>query len=160
MARVTADLPKFRQYRDHWRLLFGDRFKAGYGLADPAGIPLTPHEHAEYVYTAGQIMWDKHHSAADLEQYISGAPDWEELQLIPDKNGEHWYDNAARLAAKWILARVRAVPDELKLVVTFRSEMEAIMPRIADMHLSTAQWIWCEGAVRRICDAAEFDGRS
>jgi hypothetical protein len=139
------------------RLLFGDRFKAGFGHKDPAYMPLTPHEAAHYLFSKGRTPWDKYHSAEELESYINQAPPVE--QLGADDRSERWYDNSARLAAKWILGRLRAVPEDAKLVVTFWAEMESIFPHIASWHLSTAQQNWVRAAALRIFDADRYDGR-
>jgi hypothetical protein len=139
------------------RLLFGDRFKAGYGHRDPAYLPLTPHEAAAYLFSRGATPWDKYHSAEELEQYIQQAPPVE--QLGSDDQSERWYDNSARLAAKWILGRLRAVPVDATLVVTFWEEMESIFPHIVTFRLSTAQQNWVRAAALRIFDADRYDGK-
>ena len=138
------------------RMLFGDRFQAGFGLRDPAYMPLHPHEYAEYIYSQGKKMWDRFHSCEELEQFIDQAPAFELLGR--DDRSERWYDDSARLAAKWILGRLRAVPGERQLVVTFWETMESIFPHIAEMNLSTAQKVWVRGAALRIVDGYRADG--
>jgi hypothetical protein len=140
------------------RLLFGDRFQAGFGRRDPAYMPLYPHEAAQYLFSRGAQMWDKHHSAEELEQFIDQAPPFE--QLGHNDQGERWYDDSARLVAKWILSRLRAVPEEARLVVTFWESMESAYPHIADLQLSTAQQNWARAAALRIFDAYRYDGAS
>jgi len=137
--------------------LFGDRFKAGYGHNDPAYMPLHPHEHAEYLFSQGRQMWDRNHSCAELELYIEQAPAWE--QLGADDRSERWYDDSCRLAAKWILARLRAVPEEAKLVITFWEHMESCFPHLVTCHLSTAQKVWVRAAALRIFDADRHDSK-
>lgn len=138
------------------RLLFGDRFKAGFGLKDPAYMPLTAHEGAEYLFSGGRRMWDKHHSAEELEAWIEAAPDVD--QLGPVRQAEDFYDDAARLTAKWVLQRLRAVPDDMALVVTFWEVMESSYPRMAGLMLSSAQKQWARSAAMRIMDAYRADG--
>ena len=138
------------------RLMFGDRFKAGYGLKDPAYMPLTPHEAAEYLFSQGVKTWDKYHSAEELEAYIMGAPLVDELG--PPDRSERWYDDAGRLVARWLLMRLRAVPEEAKLAVTFWETMESIYPRMHGLSLSTAQREWARSAALRILDAYRADG--
>lgn len=138
------------------RLLFGDRFKAGFGLKDPAYMPLTAHEAAEYLFTQGVTMWDKHHSAEELEGWIEGAPDID--QLGPVKQTESYYDDAARLTAKWVLQRLRGVPADMQLAVTFWEVMESAYPRMRDLMLSTAQKQWARSAAMRVIDAYRADG--
>ena len=138
------------------RQLFGDRFKAGFGLRDPAYLPLFPHEYAQYLYSQGQKMWDKNHSCEELESFIDKAPPIELLGR--DDRSERWYDDSARLAAKWILNRLRMVPSERLLEVTFWETMEATFPHVASMMLSTAQKVWVRGAALRILDAYRYDG--
>lgn len=140
------------------RLLFGDRFQAGFGLKDPAYMPLYPHEAAQYLFSQGARMWDKYHSAEELEQFIEQAPDY--LQLGRDDSSERWYDDAARLAAKWMLGRIRSVPEDARLVVTWWDAMESAFPHIATMRMSTSQRNWARAAALRIFDAYRYDGRS
>lgn len=138
------------------RALFGERFKAGFGLKDPAYMPLFPHEYAHYIYSQGRDMWDKWHSCEELEAFVQKAPAIE--QLGSDDRSERWYDDAARLAAKWIFGRLLSVPDDRKLEVTFWEVMEGSFPHIARMHLSTAQKVWVRGAALRILDGYRADG--
>lgn len=136
--------------------LFGDRFKGGFGRRDPAYMPLFPHEAAEYLMSSGQKMWDKHNSAGDLEKFIDQAPDVEKVG--PDDQSERRYDDAARCAAKMVLSRLRAVPEERGLTVSFWSTMESVYPAITRLHLSTIQRDWAHSAVLRVLDAYRFDG--
>ena len=138
------------------RLLFGDRFKAGFGRKDPAYMPLTAHEGAEYLFSNGQKMWDKRHSAEELEAWIAAAPNID--QVLPVEQTERFYDDSARLAARWILNRLRNVPDDVKLAATFWEVMESAYPRLASLMLSTAQRQWAHSAALRIIDAYRADG--
>ena len=157
-ARRAAQLvPSDADFERTRRLLFGDRFKGGFGLRDPAYMPLYPHEFAKYLYSDGRVMWDKNHSAEDLEGFVDQAPAWELLGR--DDRSERWYDDSSRLAAKWILNRLRSVPSERQLQVTFWETMESVHPHIADMQLSTAQKVWARGAALRIIDAWRAEGR-
>jgi len=149
---ATSD-PQLAEIR---RRLFGDRFKAGFGLKDPAYLPLFPHEAANYIMSGGRRMWDKHHSAAELEKYIDQAPDYE--QLGRNDGSERWYDDAARLAAKWIAGRLYAVPLERELTVTFWEVMESAFPHLRSMQLSTIQKEWTRSSVLRVIDAYRADG--
>lgn len=139
--------------------LFGSRFQGGFGLADPAYLPLFPHEAAAYLMSSGSKQWDKMHSAEDLEQFIDQARDVDELRALEvDRAGELWYDETARCAAKVILARLRAVPAEQKLVVTFWESMLATFPGLAWLQLTTIQRDWIRSAVFRVLDAHRYDG--
>jgi hypothetical protein len=138
------------------RLLFGDRFKAGYGLKDPAYMPLTPHEAAQYIFSQGAKAWDKYHSAEELEAWIMAGPDVDELG--PQDRSERWYDDAGRLVARWLLLRLRSVPEDARLTVTFWESMESIYPRMRTLSLSTAQREWARSAALRILDAYRADG--
>lgn len=139
--------------------LFGSRFQGGFGLADPAYLPLFPHEAAAYLMSGGAKRWDRMHSAEDLEAFIAGARDVDELRALElDRQGEGWYDESARCAAKMILARLRAVPEEQKLVVTFWESMLSTFPRMAGLDLSTIQRDWIRSAVFRVLDAHRYDG--
>jgi hypothetical protein len=138
------------------RMLFGDRFRGGYGRKDPAYMPLTAHEGAEYLFSQGAKMWDKYHTADELEQWVEAAPDVDTLG--PVKQTENYYDDAARLTAKWLLQRLRSVPEDLKLAATFWEVMESAYPRMRDLMLSTAQKQWARSAAMRIIDAYRADG--
>lgn len=139
--------------------LFGSRFQGGFGLADPAYIPLFPHEAAAYLMSSGAKRWDRMHSAEDLEAFVAGARDPDQLRALELVPGEEaWYDETARCAAKLILARLRAVPSEQHLVVTFWETMHALFPSIAGLQLSTIQRDWIRSAVFRILDAHRYDG--
>ncbi len=142
-------MPSNRELEKIQHRIFGDRFKAGVGLKDPAYMPLFPHEAAEYLF--GRKPWDKHNSAADLEAYVSSAPAID--QLPPADRSEQRYDDAARLAAKWILERLRVMPSEAKLAVTFWETMTSVYPRMVELSLSTAQQRWAQSAALRILDA-------
>jgi hypothetical protein len=139
-------------------MLFGDRFKAGFGHKDPAYMPLTPHEAAAYLFSRGATRWDKYHSAEELEAYINQVPPVE--QLGPDDRSERWYDNSCRLAAKWILGRLRAVPADARLVLTFWEEMESIFPHLVTFRLATAQQNWVRAAALRLFDADRYDAQT
>lgn len=136
--------------------LFGSRFQGGFGLSDPAYMPLFPHEAAAYLLSSGEKHWDRMHSAEDLEQFIDSAPAVD--QLGPHDESERWYDDSARSAARMILARLRAVPAEQKLVVTFWETMLATFPAIAHLQLSTIQRDWIRSAAFRVLDAHRYDG--
>lgn len=151
-GRFATTVPGLAEIRT---ILFGERFRAGFGLRDPAYMPLHAHEAAEYRFSRGQKMWDKYHSAEELEAYIDQAPDIDMVGV--DDNSQRWYDDAARLAAKWIKNRIRVVPAEARLVVTFWAEMESVFPRLAGLRLSTAQREWATAAAFRIFDAYRFD---
>lgn len=138
------------------RLMFGDRFKAGYGLKDPAYMPLTPHEAANYIFSEGAKAWDKYHSAEELESYVLKGRDIDELG--PADRSESWYDDSARVVARWLLMRLRSVPEDRKLTVTFWDAMESVYPRIRTLSLSTAQREWARSAALRILDAYRADG--
>jgi len=129
------------------RLMFGDRFKSGYGLKDPAYMPLTPHEAAEYLFSQGATAWDKYHSAEELEGWIMAGPDIDELG--PLDRSERCYDDVGRLVARWLLMRLRSVPEDSRLTVTFWEAMESIYPRMSTLSLSTAQREWARSAALR-----------
>jgi hypothetical protein len=157
MRQAAAFVASDPYLADARRLLFGDRFKAGFGLKDPAYMPLYPHEYALYVYSQGHQMWDKYHSCEELEAFIQKAPAIELLGV--DDRSERWYDDAARLAAKWIFGRLLSVPDDRKLEVTFWEVMEGCYPHITTMRLSTAQKVWSRGAALRVLDGYRADGQ-
>ncbi len=150
---MTPSGPAFLEMR---RALFGDRFKGGFGLKDPAYMPLFPHEAADYIFSQGAKMWDKHHSAEELEKFIDQAPDFE--QLPRNDGGQRWYDDSARLAAKWITGRLYIVPLERELTVTFWDVMESAFPHIRTMALSTLQRSWTRSAALRVIDAYRAEG--
>lgn len=137
--------------------LFGDRFKGGFGLKDPAYMPLFPHEAADYLMSQGQKRWDKMHSAADLELFIELAPPVENIG--PDDRSQSRYDDAARCAARMVLSRLRAVPEERGLSTTFWQVMESVYPAIRRLGLSTIQRDWIRSATLRVIDAYRYDGR-
>lgn len=145
--------PALKQVREQ---LFGTRFQGGFGLADPAYMPLFPHEAAAYLMSAGDKRWDHMHSAEDLEQFIDSAPAVDQLGRRDES--ERWYDDSARSAARMILARLRAVPAEQKLVVTFWETMLSTFPAIAHLQLSTIQRDWVRAAAFRVLDAHRYDG--
>jgi len=145
--------PELKRVREQ---LFGSRFQGGFGLADPAYVPLFPHEAAAYLMSGGAKRWDRMHSAEDLANFLKQAPDVD--QLGPHDDSERWYDDSARSAAKLILARLRAVPEEQKLVVTFWETMNSTFPAVANLHLSTIQHDWIRSAVFRVLDAHRYDG--
>ena len=103
-------------------------------------------------------MWDKHHSAEELEAWVEAAPAVD--QLGPVRQTESYYDDAARLTAKWLLQRLRAVPEDAQLSVTFWEVMESAYPRIPSLMLSTAQKSWARSAALRILDAYRADGET
>ncbi len=156
MERTVLLMPSRRELEKISARIFGDRFKAGYGLKDPAYMPLYPHEAAAYLFSQGATMWDKLHSTEELEAYVDKAPDFEKLS--PDDRSERRYDDAARLVAKWSLNRLRSVPAEAKLGVTFWEVMEGAYPHIAGLGLSTVQRVWARAAALRILDAYAADG--
>ena len=147
--------PELKRVREQ---LFGSRFQGGFGLADPAYVPLFPHEAAAYLMSRGEKRWDKMHSAEDLAAFIDQAPAVD--QLGAHDESERWYDDSARSAAKLILERLRAVPAEQKLVVTFWETMNSTFPAVAGLHLSTIQRDWIRSAVFRVLDAHRFDGHN
>ena len=136
--------------------LFGDRFRGGFGRSDPAYMPLFPHEAAAYLMSRGQQRWDRHASAAELEQFIESAPDPSKVR--PDDGSEARYDDAARCAAKMVLSRLRAVSEERGLTTTFWQAMESAYPALRRLQLSTIQRDWARSAVLRIIDAYRYDG--
>ena len=147
--------PELKRVREQ---LFGSRFQGGFGLTDPAYVPLFPHEAAAYLMSQGVKRWDKMHSAEDLANFIDQAPAVDQLRAHDDS--ERWYDDSARSAAKLILERLRAVPAEQKLVVTFWETMNSTFPAVAGLHLSTIQRDWIRSAVFRVLDAFRFDGHN
>jgi hypothetical protein len=148
--------PSDRAFAEVRRSLFGDRFKGGFGLKDPAYMPLYPHEAADYMFSQGRKMWDRFHSAADLEKFIDQAPAIE--QLGPNGGGEQWYDDSARLVAKWVTGRIFMVPQERELRATFWEVMSSAFPHIPRLGLSTLQLDWARSAALRIIDAYRADG--
>ena len=149
-------MPSEPQFAEIRRQLFGDRFKGGYGLKDPAYMPLYPHEAANYIFSQGRKPWDRFHSAEDLEKFIDQAPDFE--QLPPADGSEKWYDDSARLVAKWITGRLFAMPTERELAATFWEVMESAFPHIRSLPLSTLQKQWARSAALRLIDAYRADG--
>lgn len=136
-------------------LLFGERFHAGFGRNDPAYMPLTAHDQALFLFSANVTAWDKYHSAADLETFVQGAPDVE--QLGPEDGSERWYNDSARLAAKWILQRLLAVPEDAGLELSFWPVMESAYPHLVSFRLSTSQREWARHAALRLFDAYRFE---